>query len=90
MKKIAVHIPENDRTSQSGAQQRTYRVNPPLEGNEYVVVSAVVAMFSGPETYIFPADKNGKITSFGELEGSYRGGMSHESALGNAGYEIQS
>ena len=40
------------------------------------------------ETYIFPADEDGNVLDWGELEGSYRGGMDHEEALHNAGYEI--
>ena len=63
-----------------------YKLNPPLEGHEFVVVSSVHAMFTGPETYIFPADKNGKVTNWGELPGSYRGGLNHIKALEDAGY----
>ena len=46
-----------------------YKLSPPLKWSdydkkkhsaEYVVVSAAVVMFSGPETYIFKADKKGK------------------------------
>jgi hypothetical protein len=55
---------------------------------EYVVVSATVAMYSGPETYIFPADADGKVISYGELEGSYRGGLNMEAALEGAGYSV--
>lgn len=47
----------------------------------FVVTSATYAMFSGPETYIFPADKDGNILSWGELDGSYRGGLNHERAI---------
>ena len=82
----------------AGGDQRLYRLDPPIvkeswyeddpeERYEYVVVSAVVA-YSGPETYIFPADKDGNITDWGELDGSYRGGMDHEAALANAGYTV--
>ena len=79
---------------------RLYRVEPPIsldnewdedasdETSEYVVVSAVVAMFSGPETYIFPADADGRVTDWGELRGSFRGALDHEAALLRAGYEI--
>ncbi len=84
---IATHLTANDRTSESGAAHRTYRLDPPLDGSEYVVVSAVVALYSGPETYIFPADETGHITGYGELDGSYRGGLSHETALRDAGYD---
>jgi hypothetical protein len=66
-----------------------YRCDPPLEGHEFVVASATVAMYSGPETYIFPADAEGRVTGWGELEGSYRGGMDHDEALVNAGYEVR-
>lgn len=55
---------------------------------DHVVVSAVDVMFSGPETYIFPCDADGKVTSWGELEGSFRGGLDHAEALRGAGYEI--
>jgi hypothetical protein len=54
----------------------------------YVIVSAVIAMFSGPETYIFPTTETGEILNWGELDGSYRGGLNHDTALLNAGYEL--
>lgn len=55
----------------------------------HVVVSATVVPFGGgPETYIFPADENGKVTDWGELDGSYKGGLDHATALLNAGYEV--
>lgn len=80
-----------------------YRLNPPLtlrdrdrdrDGDgpvtaEYVVVSATVVPFGGgPETYIFAADAAGEITSWLEMDGSYRGGLDHEEALRGAGYEV--
>lgn len=78
---------------------RLYRVSPamsseawgddPAEQYEYVVVSAVVARFSGPETYIFGADESGSVASWSELPGSFRGGLCHSTALENAGYDIQ-
>lgn len=46
-------------------------------------------MFSGPETYIFPADKTGEIVNWSELDGSFKGGLDHEQALVNAGFEVQ-
>lgn len=68
---------------------RLYHLSEPLDGHEFVVVSAVVA-YSGPETYIFPADESGKVTGWCELHGSFRGELDHESALEGAGYEVQS
>ncbi len=58
--------------------------------SEYVVASATVVMFSGPETYLFPADADGNITDWGELHGSYKGGLDHAAALHGAGYEVAS
>ena len=54
---------------------------------EHVVVSATVASYSGPETYIFGADEAGEVAAWGELPGSYRGGLDHEEALRGAGYD---
>lgn len=66
-----------------------YRLDPPLEGHTYVVVSAVVAVaYIGAETYIFGADENGEVTNWGALDGSIRGESCHTTALRNAGYEI--
>lgn len=69
--------------------QCLYQLSPPLEGHKFVVVSAASVPFSGPETYIFPSDANGVITSWGELRGSYRGSLSHVKALRMAGYTIK-
>jgi hypothetical protein len=45
----------------SVVSQKLYRLDPPLEGNALVVVSAVDIFhpFGGPETYIFPANEDG-------------------------------
>lgn len=65
-----------------------YRLTSPLDGHDYVVVSEVVAAYSGPETYIFGSDAMGNVLDWGELDGSYQGGMDGELALMNAGYEV--
>jgi hypothetical protein len=83
--KIAKFVLQRD----ARGEGRVYKVTPPLEGNKYVWVSAVVAMFTGPETYIFGCDKDGEVKNFSELQGSYRGGLNHEEALSNAGYQVQ-
>lgn len=76
---------------------RLYRVDPPLDGNEYIAVSAVdmAAQFPGinfqsweaTETYIFPASEDGEVTAWGELPGSMKGTLDHAEALRDAGYE---
>ena len=65
-----------------------YELSEPLDGHKHVVVSAAVAMFSGPETYIFPADDTGKVKEWGELDGSMKGTLDHEDALTSAGYSL--
>jgi len=64
-----------------------YRCEPPHEGEEYVVVSAVDAPYSGPETYIFPANADGTTKDMAEMPGSFRGALDHYTALARAGYE---
>ena len=53
------------------------------------MVSATHVLFSGPETYIFPANEQGEVINWLELDGSYKGRLSHEKALNNAEYEIK-
>lgn len=69
---------------------RLYKLSPPLSGTEFVVVSAVRrALDTGvPETYIFQSDEDGRVTSWGELPGSFRGDTDHVEALRRAGYSI--
>lgn len=81
------------RTVRKDPHQVLYRLDPPATwGDDYttvhVVVSAVHAPYSGPETYVFPADPDGAILDWAELEGSYRGGLDHAEALQGAGYEV--
>lgn len=98
----AYEIHPTDRSVWDGmnGSKRLFRLDPPLRQrdwfaddedtfteHEIVVVSAAAVTYSGPETYIFPADRSGEITSFGELEGSFRGALDHEEALRNAGYD---
>lgn len=86
MKKIAKDLGRVNSTA--NGLQRLYKLNPPLETHKFVVVSAVYAAYTGPETYIFPADEYGNVTSWIELDGSFRGDMDHETALKNAGYDL--
>ncbi len=50
-------------------------------GNSHVVTSAAIAMFTGPETYVFGCDEEGEVADFEELEGSYRGDLDHDRAI---------
>jgi len=66
---------------------RIFELSEPHEGYSKVLVSAVHAVYSGPETYIFGIEEDGTI-DWGELSGSFRGSLDHEEALKNAGYTI--
>lgn len=49
------------------------------KGARFFVVSSVNAMFTGPETLVFPADENGEVTSRGRVAGGR--GYSREEAI---------
>lgn len=66
---------------------RLYRCEPPLEGNEYVVVSAAHTI-QGPETYAFPSNELGEVVNWLELGCSRCGKWSHEDILYEAGYKV--
>lgn len=85
--KVATFLKDLDRFT---GEAKLYRCKPPLDGAEYVTVSAVVVPYGGgPETYIFKADEHGEVQDWGELDGSYKGGLDHEEALSNAGYVVR-
>lgn len=71
-------------------KQKLYKLEPPMDGAEYVVVSAADLPMCGPETYIFPSTTNGDITNYGELSGSQKGTLDHEKVLKDAGYTVVS
>jgi hypothetical protein len=62
-----------------------FRMEPPLDGHEYVVVTDMFI----PETYIFGADPDGTVLDWCELPGSFQGAMDIPRALAQAGYEIK-
>lgn len=91
-----------DQAESARGEQQFFYLDPPMDITEdswdddsaviafapFVIVSAASVPFSGPETYIFPATFDGRIASYGELSGSYRGGLSIETALSNADYTV--
>jgi len=56
--------------------------------HDYVVSSGVLAFGTGPETLVFPANKKGKITSWGDIAGS-RGYIDPDQAIKEMGYKIK-
>lgn len=73
------------------SQAALYRMDPPYESHEFVIVSAKVVAFTGPETYAFPAASadSDSPSDWVELDCSFRGGISHAECLQRAGYEIK-
>lgn len=72
-------------------KQSLYKMDPPHEGYEYVIASALyekVGVYQLEETYLFGADENGDIVNWSELSGSMKGTQSHAEALNHAGYSV--
>jgi len=63
---------------------RLYRLSVPLNGFEFVTVSAVD--HGHPETYVFGSDETGSMDECYELPGSLPGVLDHAQALARAGY----
>jgi len=98
--KIAIFIKDFTGSSKFSGDAKLYRLSEKvgydwdwdteifLKHTEYVIVSALRVAFSGPETYIFPADHDGNVISWCELGGSFKGELNHERALHNIGFLI--
>lgn len=93
--KIAVEVPFTDQYDRG--IKKLYRLSPPLTGEDligetyshkYVIASGANAPYSGPETYVFPANEEGEIMGWSELEGSFRGDIDCDRAIENAGYTV--
>jgi len=65
-----------------------YSYGHPEKRTSYVIVSAIVAIYNGPETYIFPAKANGMVITYREMDGSFRGELDHAQALAGLGYVV--
>jgi hypothetical protein len=77
-----------------------YNMVPPIKGYifeddryieraiSYIIVSQAKGMFSGYETYIFPATPDGEVEDWSELSGSRKGFISPDDLLIELGYEI--
>lgn len=65
-----------------------YELSPSCQGSRYVIASTTYVSFSGYETYLFPSDKEGNVTEWGELEGSTKGNVPHEKIFSSIGYTV--
>lgn len=68
-----------------------YQVNPPLKRydntpHEYVIASASSRF--GDETYLFPSNASGDVTSWREMPGSQEHTLSHTKIFTDLDYEI--
>lgn len=72
-----------------GREQILFRMEPPYLGHEYIVASAANVPYSGAEVYLFPADRDGEITDWVNLDGSERGTLNIDRVLHKIGYEIE-
>lgn len=90
MSKTATFLKKIDLSVNHGyaVEQRVYVMSPPHDGADFVLASAANAPYTGPETYLFPCDADGDVTCWGELDGSYRGGLDCDEAIRNAGYKV--
>lgn len=75
------------RIKDTNHRQVLWEVCPPLCGYGFIVTSQYEDTFD-METYIFPSDPEGKIIDWGELPGSYKGGLDHNMCIEKAGYRI--
>lgn len=103
MTEITVSKVRDMQANREGQRLALYHLSSPIEYGyepdcgkcprptaEYVAISAIesVGRDGLPETYIFAADAEGVILSWGELDGSYQGGTSHEKAIDGAGWVL--
>lgn len=77
---------KNLTTNGKMGQKALFKMEPPLEGHEFVVVSGV-DLGTIKETFIFPASELGEFVTRQELKGSFSGEVNIHRALHNAGYE---
>ena len=76
-----------DSNDNMSGDARLYRLDPPHDGEDLVIVSGIDNGHRH-ETYIFPANEQGQVTDWLELEGSFQGSIDHDKALRGLGYEI--
>lgn len=91
----ATHI--KDVSANFNGEAHLYKVTPkaPYEAaggkkrnTSYLVSSAASAM-GRPETYIFPANRTGRVLDWLELDGSASGYLDCDRAIRDAGYELE-
>ncbi len=87
-KKVAVMVADVSHKGFAG-KAIVFRCSPAVDGHELIVCSAVVAMFSGAETYAFACDEDGNVRDFSELSISRRGILDPAKILELAGYEVK-
>lgn len=84
MTRTATFVKQND---DMRSDARMYRLDPPLDKKSQVLVSAA-SISDSTETYIFPCDDDGNVTSWVEMRGSQKDTLSHAKVLSDLGYTV--
>lgn len=69
-----------------GSEAYLWQMSPSFGGRKFVITSATMVQYSGPECYMFPATADGEETSMAELWPSRRGTLDHLEIIRAAGY----
>lgn len=93
IKKVAIHTRDlPDFTGHAALYKLTEPVSVGYDKDSettiWVIASGTSVPFSGSECLVFPSNKAGEITSWGEIAG-VRGSQSHIEALASLGFEIE-
>ena len=92
--KVAVKIrKQRNRRGWGLGPAASYSLNPPLlnarDGKEYRFVwVSQSGVFGEWESFIFPADENGKAIGYRELSGSRKGFISPDALMAELGYQV--
>lgn len=84
MTRTATFVKQND---DMRSDARMYRLDPPLDDEAQVLVSAA-SLRDSTETYIFPCDDDGNVTSWSEMRRSQKDTLSHAKVLSDLGYTV--
>jgi hypothetical protein len=60
----------------------------PGKKTDFVIVTAINGVITGPETHIYPARFDGSVLDWAEMPGSFQGGMDCEEAIRRAGWQV--
>jgi hypothetical protein len=101
MKRTAKLIGTKEPGKENRGRWKLYKMTPPAVYERYdddgdkvtkhsdYVIASQAEVFGVSETYLFPANSDFTVASWGELPGSQKGNVSHEDVIRAHGYEIE-